>query len=59
VPDIDKVEDYSINQKLMDEISKPQIEAIILLNSNLWKMTDNATLKKKLEDMNNYLRGIN
>ena len=40
----------------MQELEKKQIEAITSLNSVLWQLTLNAELKKKLEEMNNYLR---
>ena len=43
---------------LQKEFYSNSLEIAILSNSNLWKATDNKQLKKKLEEMNQYLRSL-
>lgn len=53
---------YKTNQKQMEDLRKQfgdnQLDTAILVNSNLWKSTDNPELKEKLQQMNEYLRSL-
>ena len=40
----------------MDTIEQKTLKAAESINSALWNATTNSDLKKKLEDMNNFLR---
>jgi hypothetical protein len=47
-----------VNINYMTEIEKKQIDALIALNSASWHVVSSMEFKKKIEDMNTYLRTL-